>query len=80
MKDWFTLERVWMSAGGRTHIKVRFDDWTHQIKYFLILGESEDGKRLVGTLDTGEKMSFSKKSRGWRLYEPHDEILQPHAV
>jgi hypothetical protein len=70
---WYTLERVWSSSGKKNHLKVRFNDWTHQIKYFEIMGESSDGKRFVGTLDNGEKMSFSKNSRGWNLYTSDDE-------
>jgi hypothetical protein len=77
--SWFTLERVWRTAGGRKAIKVRFCDWTHQIKYFVIMGESADGKRFIGKLDSGEKMSFSKRSRGWSLYYPEAE-LQARAV
>lgn len=75
-----TLERVWRQSGRKNQVKVRFCDWTHQIKYFMILGESTDGRRFVGTLDTGEKISFSKKSRGWCLYEADDEYQQAHAV
>lgn len=77
--NWHSLERVWRRSGRKGHLKVRFCDWTHQIKYFTILGESSDGKRFIGTLDTGEKMSFSKRSRGWFLYEKDDEY-QAHAV
>lgn len=76
---WQSLDKVWRSA-GRKQVKVRFNDWTHQIKYFVIVGESSDGKRFIGTLDTGEKMSFSKKSRGWSLYQSEDEYQQAHAV
>lgn len=76
--NWQSLDKVWISA-GRKNVKVRFADWTHQIKYFTISGESSDGKRFIGTLDSGEKMSFSKKSRGWSLYYPEAEI-QAHAV
>ena len=75
---WDSLERCWR-AGGRKNVKVRFNDWTHQIKYFVIMGESSDGKRFVGILDSGEKMSFYKKSRGWMLYYPESEY-QAHAV
>lgn len=80
MNCWNTLERVWRMSGKKSHLKVRFNDWTHQIKYFTILSESEDGKRFIGTLDSGERMSFSKKSKGWRLYETHDEYQEAHAV
>ena len=76
---WQSLDKVWRSA-GRKQVKVRFNDWTHQIKYFVIVGESSDGKRFIGTLDTGEKMRFSKKSRGWSLYQSEDEYQQAHAV
>jgi len=76
---WQSLDKVWRSA-GRKQVKVRFNDWSHQIKYFVILGESSDGRRFIGTLDTGEKMSFSKKSRGWSLYQSEDEYQQAHAV
>ncbi len=76
---WMSLEKIWRSA-GRNNVKVRFCDWTHQIKFFLIQGESSDGKRFTGTLDNGEKMSFPKTSRGWMLYEKEDEYQQAHAV
>lgn len=77
--NWNSLEKVWCQCGRKSDLKVRFHDWTHQIKYFTIKGESSDGKRFVGFLDSGEKMSFSKKSRGWCLYETNDE-QQAHAV
>jgi hypothetical protein len=77
--NWITLEKVWRQSGFKLDLKVRFNDWTHQIKYFKIMGESSDGKRLVGELDSGEKMSFFKKSRGWSLYYPESEF-QAHAV
>ena len=70
---WISLDRVWRLAGRKNDIKVRFNDWSHAIKYFTIMGESSDGKRFVGTLDSGEKMSFSKKSRGWSMYARGDE-------
>jgi hypothetical protein len=76
---WETLEKVWRNSGKKSHLKVRFNDWTHQIKYFIITGESSDGKRFVGTLDSGEKISFQKKSQGWSLYTPEDEF-RAHAV
>ncbi len=78
--NWHSLERVWKVSGRKTNIRVRFNDWTHQIKYFTIIGESADGKRLIGTLDSGEKMSFFKKSRGWSLYSSEDEYQRAHAV
>jgi hypothetical protein len=77
--NWYSLERVWRQSGRKTEVKVRFNDWTQQIKYFTIKGESTDGKRFIGILDSGEKMSFSKKSRGWELYYPESEF-QAHAV
>jgi hypothetical protein len=77
--NWYTLEKVWSAGGAKSHIKVRFNDWGQQIRYFIILGESSDSKRFVGQLDSGEKMSFSKKSRGWSLYSPEDEF-QARAV
>lgn len=78
--NWMTLEKVWRLAGGKANVRVRFNDWTYQIKYFTITGESSDGKRFVGVLDNGEKMSFSKKSKGWHIYEPMDEFQNAHAV
>lgn len=78
MNSW-SLEKVWRAA-GRKNVKVRFNDWTYQIKFFTIMGESSDGKRFIGTLDSGEKMSFSKKSRGWSLYSPESEYNEAHAV
>lgn len=66
--NWLTLEQVWKAQGKKSKVKVRFNDWSHQIKYFTIQGESSDGKRLVGVLDNGEKISYSKRSKGWSLY------------
>lgn len=77
--NWHTLEKVWRMSGQKNHVKVRFCDWTHNIKYFVIMGESSDGRRFVGALDNGEKMSFSKKSKGWDFYTQDDEWM-PHAV
>ncbi|MBY0516969.1 MAG: hypothetical protein K2P81_08680 [Bacteriovoracaceae bacterium] len=65
---WDTLISIWHRGGQKNGLKVRFLDWNHTIKYFMITGESEDGKRLVGKLDNGESMSFAKFSRGWGLY------------
>ncbi len=76
---WNSLEKIWRQAGQK-NVKVRFCDWTHQIKYFLIQGETEDGMRFTGVLDNGEKMSFPKLSRGWMLYEKEDEYQKAHAV
>ena len=70
---WISLELVWKQTGQKNDLKVRFNDWSHETKYFTITGESTDGKRLVGVLNTGEKMSFSKKSQGWSLYYQGDE-------
>lgn len=77
--NWHSIETVWKRNGRRFQIKVRFNDWNHRIKYFVIHGESTDGKRLIGTLDSGEKISFSKKSKGWTDYHPEDEF-QARAV
>lgn len=71
--NWVSLERCWRLNGRKSNLRVRFNDWTHQIKYFVIMGESSDGKRFIGKLDSGEKISFSKRSRGWSLYHPGNE-------
>ena len=76
---WDSLERCWRAGGRKDQLKVRFNDWTYEIKYFVIMGESSDGKRFVGVLDSGEKMGFSKRSRGWTIYYPGTEY-QAHAV
>ena len=72
--NWICLEQVW-KLNGRQMIKVRFNDWSHSIRFFTIAGESDDKKRFIGTLDSGEKMSFSKRSRGWSLYYPESEWM-----
>jgi hypothetical protein len=72
--NWISLEQVW-KLNGRQMIKVRFNDWSHSIRFFTIAGESDDKKRFIGTLDSGEKMSFSKRSRGWSLYYPESEWM-----
>jgi hypothetical protein len=75
MSYWMSLEKVWQNAGAKSQVKVRFNDWNQHIKYFVITGESTDGKRLVGTLDNGEKMSYPKKSKGWSLYYAEAENM-----
>jgi hypothetical protein len=77
--NWHTLERCFKQSTSKDAVKVRFNDWNHRIKYFTITGESSDGKRFVGTLDNGEKISFPKRSRGWSLYH-HDDEFQARAV
>lgn len=77
--EWYTLERVWRQNGQRKHMKVRFNDWTQHIRWFEIHGESPDHRRLLGRLDNGERISFSKKSRGWILYYEEAEF-SAHAV
>lgn len=77
--NWDTIDKIWQTAGRKNNLKVRFNDWTHQVKYFVIQGESSDGKRLVGILDSGEKISFPKSSKGWSLYAKEDEF-RAHAV
>jgi hypothetical protein len=73
--SWISLEQVWKNSGRKADIRVRFNDWNQHIKYFTIKGESSDGKRFVGVLDSGEKMSFAKKSRGWSLYHADSEFM-----
>lgn len=72
---WQTLEQVWKAQGSKKELKVRFNDWSHQIKFFTIHGESSDGKRFVGILDNGEKISYAKKSKGWTAYYPEAENM-----
>jgi hypothetical protein len=70
-----TIMSLWIQHDKKKNLKVRFEDWGHQIKYFTILAESDCGRRLVGKLDTGEPMSFSKISRGWALYGEGSESI-----
>lgn len=77
---WLSLERVWKMSGSKKLCKVRFSDWNHEIKFFAIMGMSTDGKRIVGTLDSGERISFPKRSRGWELYSEGDEVALAQAV
>lgn len=77
--NWLSIDAIWKRHGKRSNLKVRFNDWNHRIRYFVIQGESADGKRLVGVLDSGEKISFSKKSKGWSDYQTEDEF-QARAV
>ncbi|GEM_PF-1265688 len=70
-----SLEQIWKSKDGNKELKVRFNDWSHQIKYFTIQAESSDGKRFIGTLDSGEKITYAKKSKGWSIYYPEAEHM-----
>lgn len=77
--NWQSIDQVWKSTGKKKDVKVRFNDWDHKIRFFTIMGETEDGKRFVGKLDSGEKISYSRKSRGWSLY--HSDLeFGAHAV
>lgn len=69
-----TLEKLWKQFGQGSPVRVRFNDWSYQIKYFTIFELSKDRKFFTGELDNGEKMSFSKNSLGWSLYYPDDEF------
>ncbi len=70
----YTIEQLWRRSNEKKGLKVRFNDWNYTIKYFTITGESSDAKRLVGKLDNGEAISFSKKSRGWSYYTAEAEF------
>lgn len=76
---WYSLERIWRTNGMKTNLRVRYNDWTHQIRWFEIRGESRDGRRLVGVLDSGETISYPKRSIGWFEYFPYSEY-SAHAV
>ena len=76
---WMSLENVWKAAGSKQNLKVRFNDWSQTVKYFSILRESTDGRRYLGELDSGEKVSYFKSSKGWSEYTSEDE-LSAHAV
>lgn len=76
---WLSLEKVWKRAGKRSLTRVRFSDWTHTVKYFMIMKESKDGEKIIGVLDNGEKIAFPKKLKGWSLYHKGDEF-SAHAV
>lgn len=76
---WSSLEWCWRMSGRKKSLRVRFSDWTHEIKYFEIMGVSADGRRFVGKLDNGERMSFPKNSFGWSIYYPGNEF-GAHAV
>lgn len=69
----YTIEQLWRRSNEKKGLKVRFNDWNYNIKYFTIAGESSDAKRFVGKLDNGEAISFSKKSRGWSFYSTEAE-------
>ena len=71
-----TIVSLWLGQKSPKNLRVRFEDWGNQIKFFTIMGESECGRRLVGRLDTGEPMSFSKISRGWVLFEGMENTAQ----
>lgn len=68
-----TIDQLWRLSAQKNGLKVRFNDWSYAIKYFTITGESTDGKRLVGKLDNGEAISYSKRSRGWSVYSVEAE-------
>jgi hypothetical protein len=74
-----TIERIWRQNGAKRNLRVRFQDWNQHIRYFVIIGETTDRRRLVGKLDSGEPISYPKKSRGWYVYYPSAEF-DAHAV
>lgn len=78
MKD-YSLESVWNMSDMKGGVRVRFNDWTHQIRWFEIHGETSDGHCLRGELDNGEKITYSKQSKGWIEYYNEAEY-SAHAV
>ena len=69
-----TIGQVWMENKMELGIKVRWRDWGHKHIYFTIEGLDQDQKRVVGTLDSGEKISYPMTSKGWKVYYPGDEL------
>lgn len=52
-------------------IRLRYADWNHRIRYFSV-SEVRDNN-AYGTLDSGERMTFSLESDFWIPYFEGDE-------
>lgn len=64
-----TIGKVWEDAGKKLKFKVRYQDWNYRIKFFTIDGLSGDSQRVLGTLDTGEVISYAIDNQGWQEYK-----------
>lgn len=52
-------------------LRLRYADWNHRIRYFKV--ESVENDLVYGTLDSGERMTFSIESDFWLPYHDGDE-------
>lgn len=68
-----TLLELWDQHARKPQLKVRYKDWNHRWKHFVIEGIDETGKFLLGVLDSGESIRYSAQSRHWKIYEDGDE-------
>lgn len=69
------IMNLWEKSGREKNLKVRFVDWNHQIRFFIIEDFCRKTNKLKGTLDTGEKITYPDDSLHWKLYEDGDELV-----
>ena len=67
------LVNIWNQINKKKGSKVRYRDWNHKIKYFVIESYDEKNNKFHGTLDNGEKIEFSGDTEPWKIYEDEDE-------
>jgi hypothetical protein len=49
--------------------KLRYIGWDHKVKYFTPISLDKKRNEVKGSLDSGEKMSYSLDSSFWVNYE-----------
>jgi hypothetical protein len=70
-----TIEEAWLANGQKPDVKLRYEGWDYQVKYFQVEGYNEKKTLLEGSLDNGEKICYPVNSPDWCLYEEKDEDM-----
>lgn len=66
------LKELWQTQGAKFGLKVRFRDWDHRTKYFVIEEFDEQMQVFSGKLSTGEKINYDASSYPWKMYYEGD--------
>jgi hypothetical protein len=68
-----TLLEIWQKADKKKPLRVRFQDWNHRWRYFIVHNFDEERQMFIGVLDNQEKVEYLASSSFWKEYQEGDE-------
>jgi hypothetical protein len=70
-----TLLEIWQKQDPKKqkNLRVRFQDWNHRWRYFIIQEFDAEQKMFKGILDNKESAEYHADSSFWKEYQEGDE-------